>query len=1126
VSTGLFVYTSNRLEELLEALATVLRQSPLPPLQDETIVVPSQGLSRWLRQQLAQRCGIAAGLQLPFPGAFVQQLDQRRVGAGDPFAPDPLLFRLWRLFDDSKLRALFGPAAAYCEHDPDQQKRLQLLQRLVRCFDDYQLYRPELLQQWSAREDTPAAGPHAAWQAQLWRELLRDAGLLPVAAMPEKPRGRRRPAPTGPLLFPELGAVQPPTGAANAAPDPLAAQRFARLQQALADGATARALQPVRLSVFGAGTLPPAFLELLATLSQHLEVHLFVPTPTALFTGDVHRLDPDSNALFARLGTEAREFATLLARTTERLGAQARLVVDLGELAARPAVAADAPLLLRLQDDIAALRVRGPDRGPLAQRLQLRADDDSLRVHVCHSPQRELEVVRDQILAAFAADPELSPDQVLVLVPDIERYAPFAHAVFGPVQDHLPFHVADKSPAKGLPLCTALFAVLQLAHERLEVHDVLHLLEQPAVQQRFRIFANDLPSLRTRCERAGIRWGLDGEARARQFQVPPFDDNAWRPGLDRLLLGTATGPVHDLVLGQLPVADATSGRDELLLRFLHFTDTLWAQLIALQQPQPPAQWALRIEALLAAMFAPASAEDEQALTLVRAALAKLRSAADVAHCRAPLHRTVLRDWLEQALRQQPSPRGFLAGAVTIAALLPMRAVPVQRLYVCGLDDASFPRRDTPPPFDLVAQTRRPGDRSARLDDRQMFLDVLLAARESLHLCYVGRSQKDNSACAPSVVLGELLDHLDLACERLPDGRLPREAIVVEHPLQPWSVRYRQTGARRDPRLFTFTRAELEPELLGTDEPAWCTGALTTAAESTGAEVPFDRLLEFWRHPSRFFLRHGLGLRLPREDEPDATMEPFAVGNLQRWALQSDGVERALRGTRPPRDPEALMRASGRLPIGGMSKIAFVDVDDELQKFLTELRSFGALENRLLDVPVGPTRVRGELSGIARECLVLARIASIKPKDHLRAWLHHVFMALARHRGGADWPAVTALIGKGDQWRLRELPADIAEQQAELLLRGCRDGLPTPLPFFELASHKFGERLHDGKDRDEAMRAARRAFQVPGREAWMRSDSEDAAVALCWRGRDPLDQPAFAAFAEQVWTAIHAYTEAS
>ena len=43
MARGLFVHTSNRLEELLEALATVLADEPLPPLQDDVVAVPSQG---------------------------------------------------------------------------------------------------------------------------------------------------------------------------------------------------------------------------------------------------------------------------------------------------------------------------------------------------------------------------------------------------------------------------------------------------------------------------------------------------------------------------------------------------------------------------------------------------------------------------------------------------------------------------------------------------------------------------------------------------------------------------------------------------------------------------------------------------------------------------------------------------------------------------------------------------------------------------------------------------------------------------------------------------------------------------------------------------------------------------
>ena len=175
MGTGLFVYTSNRLEELAEAIAAVLGRAPLPPLATETILVPSQGLARWLRQDLARRFGIAAGLAMPFPGAWLQQLD--RQPGPDPFALDVLRLRLWRLLGTATGNR-FGAAADYCADDPDQRKRWQLADRLARTFDDYQLYRPELLARWATGGASADPAPHEAWQAAIWRELRR-APLLP-----------------------------------------------------------------------------------------------------------------------------------------------------------------------------------------------------------------------------------------------------------------------------------------------------------------------------------------------------------------------------------------------------------------------------------------------------------------------------------------------------------------------------------------------------------------------------------------------------------------------------------------------------------------------------------------------------------------------------------------------------------------------------------------------------------------------------------------------------------------------------------------------------------------------------------------------------------------------------------
>ena len=1144
---GLVVYTSCRLETLLHALADHLAAAPLPPLCTETIVVPSQGLARWTKQQLAERFGIAASLDLPFPGAFVQQLEERLAPAAlrpiqRAFQKEVLPFRLWRLLDEPSLQKAIGRAAAYVRHDPDQKRRLQLVTRIASLFDDYQLYRPDLLERWAAGDDGKDLGPHAPWQAALWRALLRDAGVplaadaaLAKAPPAAKPRGRRRAEPTGPLLFgPRDGASNEATGTAGADVPADAAHRFPRLLRALHDPATARRLLPPRLSVFGAGTLPPALLDLLAACAEHVPVQLYVPMPTGEFSEDVHRRSTEHNALFARFGAEAREFAKLLQDRLEPFGTSAEHLDD--PFADDEPTARTAPTLLQqLQRDVADLRQRGPGRGPDAEPIRLRPDDASLRVHSCHGPQRELEVVRDQILAAFDDDPTLEPHDVLVLVPDIERYAPYAHAVFGTVAEFLPFHVADKSPASDLPLCASLFAGLDLAHERLEVHDVLHLLENPAVQARFQLRHGDLPALRARCERAGIRWGRDGAQRALQFQVPSFEENSWAAGIERLLLGVATGPVDDLVAGVLPVADTTSGRDEPLNRLLHFLQTLFAQLAGLQQPQPLPQWASRLEELLRALFVPQDADDERAMALLRAACADLRRIADAARLREPLQRVVVQCWLASSLQQHKSQRGFLAGAVTVAALMPMRTVPVRHLYVCGLDDASFPRRDRPAPFDLMAAQRRPGDRSVGLDDRQMFLDVLMAARERLHLTYVGRSQKDDSECAPSIALAELLDHLDATCttgatttHKGTVRQVPaRTWLCVAHPLQPWSVRYRD---RSDERLFTFGRADQQPLPLLDAEPAWCSGPVTPPAELLGDEVPLARLLDFWWNPSRFFLREVAKVRVRDRDDEAPEHEPFVVEPLDRWRLQDEAVQRGLEGRPPPRDPMARMAATGMLPVGARGTLAFQDVDDEARQLLARVRSHGPMTTQTIAVRVDSVRVSGAVPGVAANSIVYATVSKVKPKYRLRAFVLHVFAAIHRHATGTPLPARTVVEAKDKTLAFVALEAAEAHQLAQVLIEGYRQGVREPLPVFAESSESYAEKLGPPKKKAKvptsgaamvaaALRAAKRKYEQDLSGDWPKGDVTDDDVRLCWRGREALQDPRFEAWARHLWAEV-------
>ena len=1060
-------------------LAKDLASDPLPPLSPETILVPGQGIARWVQLQLAQRHGIAASLRLPYPGAFLQQLaGSGHAAEADPFERQVLGWRLFRLLGDGRLAVQFGAAARYCADDKDQHKRLLLAQHLAHCFDNYQLFRQELLERFEAGADLDDLSADAGWQACLWRELLRDAGLSTSAG---------------------------------------AARRFAHLTAQLESGRLPGL--PPRVSVFGVNTLAPTILKFLVRLAARIPVRMYLQRPTPHWFGDQQKPPPgqapragEGHPLLAANGRVVREFYDLLQEVAPGSGIDDAL--DSGTPDGEG-------LLATVQRDLLDMTVRGA--GGDAEPLPLAADDVSLMVHSCHSPLRELQVLRDQLLAAIERDPKLQPHDILVLLPDVATYAPCVHAVFEPVARLLPFRLADRSPAQALPLASALLAVLRLAGERLRHTEVLQLLEVEAVQRAFGIAGSDLPALREWIERTHIRWGLDSAHRS-GFDVPGFDANSWRQGLDRLLLGHATGPVDDLVLDLLPAADTTAARSELLGRFLDFTQVLFDHLAALTQHRPLPDWADVTERLLTELFAVDSRDEQAESEALRGALSRLRQLAEGARLQQPVSPAVWREALEQQLMGLGERGGFLTGRITFAALQPLRLVPTKVLAIVGMSAERFPRRDREVAFDLLRLGRRPGDPSLRHGDRQLFLDALQSARQQLILSFVGRSQQDDSERAPSVVLAELLDHLDQAFVAPAGSKRVRDRVLVQHPLQPFSARYRNGS---DARLFTYG----EPVPAATPPGDWLDQPARVPPELLLPTLPLGDLLAFWSNPAQFFCQRVLQLQLLREQDAEDDAEPFALDRLDEYQLLQGAVERALRGKDDGLSAPVLLQ-SGALPVGASGEL----VRDQLVGAALGLRREVATQRPQqppqdgvdIDVQIGPRRLQGRVDGFGQDALVCWRAATIKPKDRLLAWIRYLCVAVMRAQD-PGLPDRCIVIGLDGSETLPQVDPVSAALRLGDLIAGYERGLQAPLPMFSQASMAFVARLAraptppvrptpaaiaagsarlDGID-PETLAAARKQFEG---DDYRRGDRQDPYVALCWRDREPFTEPFAESFA--------------
>lgn len=1098
----LHIHFSNRFEVLAEQLMQQLENEEVGPLQAQHVIVPSAAVRRHLALLQADRRGVCAQVRFDYLARWLWEHLRglaEEVQGPWPFETGALKWAVYEeLQDDGWTHA--HPRLAGFLSACDEPMRFELAERIAAVLDQYLTYRPEWLDAWAREEPglhEPDAGADAdaradlAWQAALWRRLA-----------------RRR-------------------GATGAHP----ALRFA---QALSDAPPGEAAGrlPARLHVFALPAIPPLHVRLLALLGRHVQVHVYALNPCEEYWFDV--VDAQRLAYLAARG-RAQHLEVghaLLARWGRQAQALLGLLVDAaGEHAvddARFVEPAGTTLLARWQTSVLRLAEPAPGAWPPDRA------DRSVEVHVCHSRLRELEVLHDRLLALFAADPSLTPGDVLVVTPDLGAAAPLIDAVFGtaPRERHIPYTITGRGDARATTVARVLLDALDLLDSRFAVSDVYALLQQPPVARRFGLDESALEAVHGWLKDAAVHWGLDADHR-QALGLPPVARHTMADGLERLLLGAALPDGWQRpFLGKLPAASAEGSEATAL-------GGLWAYVRALAEwrerlARPPAQeaWPGLLAELLATLVA-ASGDELEALREVHQAIDALAAQWEAARTDAsrvwPL--AVVRQALA-ALLEEAARGGVPTGAVTFTSMHSLRQLPYRVVCAIGLDDGAYPTGARPTEFDLMARQPRPGDRQRALDERNVFLDVLLAARDVLHLSHVGRSVRDNAALPPSVLVSELLDQLVPAIAEAPGDAASleraRRRLVVEHPLQPFSVEAFRVDA--DPRLRSHRSeyaqalqrlarepATLPPVPLGEENDADGEGGEAPAApaffvaplpapEPGWREVSLGELVRFFTHPSRYLLERRMRLTLPdRPDELDDD-EPFVPERPMQWAL-ADRLLPALLAGHTPEQVRAWAEAGTDLPAGAPGRLW---LDGELQTLTVFARRLQTWQAQPL---VGPQafrvavrlsdghrwQVHGAHSTLRAGGLLHWRYGERQPRDLLAAWIAHLALCAAPPAGVTPRTHLVTLDGEVGL-RPCEEPVALLQDLLELY----RTGLGEPLYFFPRTSWEVVETNGD----------AARAAQVWQSRPMRRGESDDAAYRLALRGRpDPLEGAGWARVVE-------------
>jgi exodeoxyribonuclease V gamma subunit len=1024
------IHRSERADVLVRALGDLLADVPDDPFTPEVVAVPSKGVERWITQTLsASRAtdGICANVLFPSPSRVVAEALTAGTGVDprdDPWAEQRLAWVLLEVVERCGAEDWCAPLGRHLglrDGQADQARRVVTAQKLAGLFSRYGAERPAMLRDWSAGRDTDGFGaalePDLTWQAELWRRVRAEIGA-------DSPAERVEPA-------------------------------CARLRDA-----PALVELPERLSVFGPTRLTTEQLLVLDALAEHRDVHLWMPHP--------------SNALWARLPDAAvvprRQDPTVDVPRHPLLrscGRDAReLQVRLGRFPRSndehvPVPRGSGSLLGRLQADV---------RGDTAPGSPADSADRSLQVHACHGRQRQVEVLREVLLGMLQDDPSLELRDIVVMCPDIESYAPLISAAFGDLGDpgdrpddrgvhpghELRVRLADRSLRQTNPVLTVVARLLELADARLTASEVLDLAAMPPVRHRFGLDDDALELAGDWVRRSGVRWGLDAAARA-PYHLDGVRQNTWQAGLDRVLVGAAMDEDDLRTVGlALPIDDVDSTDVDLAGRLAELVDRLAGAVDSLSRDQSLTEW---VDALVAAVrdLTDVPAYDDWQVSEARRQLTEALAAAGERADRVRLGLADVRALLARRLSGRPTRANFRTGHLTMCTMVPMRSVPHRVVCLLGMDDGVFPRQLHVDGDDVLARTPRVGERDPRSEDRQLFLDAILAATERLVVLYTGADERTGAERPPAVPLGELLDVL---------ARMGAEGVVVRHPLQPFDGRNFTGGALGEPGPFSFDRAAYDGARALLSPRSTASGFVEKPLPEIdrGDVVELDALVRFLEHPVRGFLRQRLGLTAVDEGEQADDAIPVEAKGLADWQVGDRLLRAGLAGVAKD-DAVRAERLRGELPPGALGAAVLDPIAERVEVLVDKTAGLRAGPAEALDVTVdlgSGVRLAGTVPGVHGDRVVRVEYSRLSAKHRIRAWVQ--VLALAAGRPGTHWCSAT--VGRGTDGRpvMSALTAPEPEQARRILatlVRLHRVGLSEPLPLAPKTSGAYAEHRWKG-----------------------------------------------------------------
>jgi exonuclease V gamma subunit len=556
---------------------------------------------------------------------------------------------------------------------------------------------------------------------------------------------------------------------------------------------------PQNLMLFGLNSIYPSQLNILGRLSAKVTMYWYYQTSSYKYYGDLlsdrakSNLErkllkkpdlnledlylQDGNPLLANLAQQSREF-------TELLIANDIDVYSFGT----PSTEKTDTILEQIQEDIRNITYRiepdlrfgtnqeiyatpitlsnNIDNLKYSKYLDLPDGQTSIKINSCHNRMREVQVMFNELVEVLDKNPEMLLSDILITAPDIDDYAPYIVAVFDNEmidREKLLYNITGNRKYKNYKILETLKLLLNAPYV-LTVNYLIEILIQSEIQDNLSINDTDVELIRKWLYDNKIHFGYD----ERDYTVLGYANyqiHSFKQFLNNIVLGACIS--ENVYGGEIPGYVTSDGGQYIPYDNLDNNQVLLCNKLIMLINQ--------LEELRDKFYIDATNYAELTLNEVRGILAGLNESClsdrdsinnfqrflgglitipEDLIITLPILNLMLDEYIEDF-----KSNFMLNGNITCASMRYMRNIPFKCTYILGLNFGEYPGNYMPNQLSLLAHDWYLADRNYNIEDKQTFLDILLACKQQLYLSYIGRRETDNSEIKPSSLLGLLINTL-------------------------------------------------------------------------------------------------------------------------------------------------------------------------------------------------------------------------------------------------------------------------------------------------------------------------------------------------------------------------------